>query len=55
MSIYILSVYIPFRNALRKDEPVHWAQVPRLLGLGRVRKTAVYEEWEKVASARMCV
>ena len=35
--VYILNVYIPFRNALRKDKPVHWAQAPRLLGLGRVR------------------
>lgn len=39
MSVYILNVYIPFRNALRKDEPVHWDQVPRQLGLGGLEAT----------------
>ena len=39
MSVYILNVYIPFRNALRKDEPVHWDQVPRLLRLGGLEAT----------------
>lgn len=39
VSVYILNVYIPFRNALRKDKPVHWAQAPRLLGLEGLEAT----------------
>lgn len=31
----IINVYFPCKNALRRDEALYSAQVPRVLGLGR--------------------